>query len=165
MSPSRYIRSTVPDVANNHRLKESFNKNSMPQNAHFGKTQETFPEIKRFSVIIFRLEGAIFPPRVTEGKFRSDLEVKCYKGCHLPTSRYGNHYRGHLTATSAIPGGVFRYIRKACSAADNKNRLFPRGPASLSPPSPTFVPPIEDLAISKGRKNNGRDRKKEDCEI
>ncbi|GIY37336.1 hypothetical protein CEXT_524261 [Caerostris extrusa] len=34
-----------------------------------------------------------------------------------------------------------RYIRKACSSADNKNPgFFPRGPASLSPPSPTFVP-------------------------
>ncbi|GIX92095.1 hypothetical protein CEXT_309971 [Caerostris extrusa] len=38
--------------------------------------------------------------------------------------------------------------------------FFPNGSASLSPPSPTFVPPIKDLAASKGRKNNGRDKEK-----
>ncbi|GIY10918.1 hypothetical protein CEXT_12311 [Caerostris extrusa] len=121
-------------VANNRRLKGSFNKKLAKR--PISETQIDFARVKTFFPLSpFR--GGIFTPRFK-----------------------GNHSWGHLTATYVIPGGKCfisfsrgdRYIRKACSAADNKNRLFPRGPASLSLPSPTFVPPIKDLAASEGRK-------------
>ncbi|GIY65631.1 hypothetical protein CDAR_551561 [Caerostris darwini] len=129
------------DVANNHRLNHGQKLTKRP----FRKTQRNVARDKTFlAVIIYRLEGGIFTPRVT-GTITgpSNCNLSDSEGC----------------ASFHFPGAVDPFKRRVALLI-TKIGFFPHGPAALSPPSPTFVSPIKGLAASEGRKNSGRDKKR-----
>ncbi|GIY97754.1 hypothetical protein CEXT_655231 [Caerostris extrusa] len=87
-----------------------------------------------------------FTPRVREEPFPGPFNCKLSKFrevCFISFSQVGRSI--HLKGAAPIT---------------KKSAFSHERPASLSPPSPTFVPPIRDLAASRGLKNNGRDKKK-----
>ncbi|GIY65629.1 hypothetical protein CDAR_551541 [Caerostris darwini] len=97
-----------------------------------------------FAVIIFRLKGGIFTPRFTGTiPWAIYLQPRRFREeCFISFSRGG------------------RYIRKACSTADNKNRLFPARTCIIVTAIAHICSAYQGSGSIQTTQNNGREKKR-----